>query len=73
MSTNTEDENQPTEQPVLIDSNSLLSDADKRFLYGLLPDWVKEVPLGLDPTMYGTLTRDGDIAIKERVDNLLNR
>jgi len=39
-------------------------------LLSLLPDWVEEVPKGLDPTMYGTGTYEGDLSIKKRVDDI---
>jgi len=35
--------------------------------------WVKEVPEGLDPTFYGTLTYDGDKEVNETVKKLLNQ
>ena len=43
---------------------------DCRFLLSFVPDWAKIVPLGLDPTFYGTLTSEGDLAIKKRVDEI---
>lgn len=45
---------------------------DAKFIYSLLPDWVKnKAPEGLDPTMYGTLSKEGDDEIQERVKQIL--
>jgi hypothetical protein len=47
-------------------------DAAKRdiaFLLGLVL-WDEEVPEGLDPTMYGTGSYQGDVEIKQRVDKI---
>ena len=52
-------------------STAMLSDEDKQFLYGLMPEWVKDTPRGLCPTIYGTGSLEGDIEIKRRVDYLL--
>jgi len=52
-------------------SNSLPT-KDAEFIYSLLPDWVKsKAPEGLDPTMYGTLSKEGDDEIQERVKQIL--
>lgn len=49
-----------------------LSNKDAEFIYSLLPDWVKnKAPEGLDPTMYGTLSKEGDDEIQERVKQIL--
>ena len=46
---------------------------DAEFIYSLLPDWVKnKAPEGLDPTMYGTLSKEGDDEIQERVKQILS-
>ena len=37
---------------------------DARFLLGFVPEWAKEVPEGLDPTFYGTLSAAGDREVK---------
>lgn len=37
------------------------------FLLTLVPEWAKEAPKGLDPTMYGTGTQVGDAMIVDRV------
>jgi hypothetical protein len=44
--------------------------SDFRFLLSLAPEWTKIVPRNLDPTFYTTLTYEGDLAIKERVDKI---
>jgi len=44
---------------------------DKQFLWNLMPEWVKESAVGLDPTMYGTGTYEGDCAIRLRVQEIL--
>jgi len=44
--------------------------ADIKFLMSFVPEWAKEVPRGLDPTFYGTLSYDGDMKVKKRVDEL---
>jgi hypothetical protein len=49
------------------------SEDDVKIIKSLLPEWVKEVPEGLDPTMYGTGTQEGDEAVKKRVDEILKR
>lgn len=48
-----------------------MNKSDQEFIYNLLPTWVKEVPKGADPTMYGTLTEEGDNKVQERVNSLL--
>jgi hypothetical protein len=45
---------------------------DAKFIYSLLPDWVKnKATERLDPTMYGTLSKEGDDEIQERVKQIL--
>jgi len=44
---------------------------DLIFLLSLLPDWVKEVPKGLDATFYGTGSYEGDLKVKQRIEKLL--
>ena len=46
--------------------------ADKKYIWELMPGWIKEQPEGLFPTMYGTLSREGDIKVRERVERILN-
>ena len=47
--------------------------SDAEFIRSLLPPWAKTVPEGLDPTMYGTLSAEGDRGVKERVDRILSK
>ncbi len=49
-----------------------MNNEDKKFLWNLMPDWVKESQPGLCPTMYGTSTYKDDCAITERVKHLLS-
>lgn len=44
---------------------------DAVFLWQLLPIWIKEFPVGLAPMFYGTLDRNGDIKIANRVKKIL--
>jgi hypothetical protein len=45
---------------------------DAKFIYSLLPDWAKyKAPQGLDPTMYGTLRKETDDEVIERVKRIL--
>lgn len=47
---------------------------DIKFLLSLVPEWAKkEVPEGLDPTFYGTLTEEGDNEIKKRIDEITTK
>ncbi|MGD9157241.1 MAG: hypothetical protein PVG39_02430 [Desulfobacteraceae bacterium] len=41
-----------------------------KFLMSFVPDWAKEVPPGLFPMSYGTLTYDGDLKVKQEVDKI---
>ena len=43
---------------------------DLELLLSFVPDWAKIVPRGLDPTLYGTGTYEGDKEIKKRVDKI---
>jgi hypothetical protein len=45
-------------------------EADIRYLLKFVPPWAKEVPEGLCPTMYGTLTAEGDRKVKAEVDRI---
>ncbi len=40
------------------------------YLLTLLPGWDKEIPKDLDPTFYMTTTYEGDVEVKEKVDEL---
>lgn len=46
---------------------------DAKLLYGLLPEWTKKAPSGLHPTLYGTLTQEGDQAIVNKVKAILKK
>ena len=48
-----------------------MTDEDVKFIYSLLLPWVKEAPKGLDPTMYGTLTQEGDQEVVDKVNDIL--
>ena len=50
----------------LADRDALASDVE--FLLSFVPAWAKDVPDGLGPTFYGTLSADGDREVKARVD-----
>jgi hypothetical protein len=39
----------------------------------LMPDWVKDIPKGLCATMYGTGSYEGDLEVKEKVDDYFNK
>ena len=41
-----------------------------KYLLSFVPDWAKEVPKGLNPTFYGTLTYKGDLEVKAMVDDI---
>ena len=41
-----------------------------RYLLKFMPEWVREVPDGLCPIMYGTLSAEGDRKVKARVDQI---
>lgn len=45
---------------------------DMNFFIMLVPDWVKNVPEGLDPTMYGTGSFDEDMKINKKYNTLLD-
>ncbi|MCP4493254.1 MAG: hypothetical protein GY820_39020 [Gammaproteobacteria bacterium] len=46
---------------------------DVEFLLALLPEWAKNPQPGLDPTMYGTGTYDGDIQVNQRLLKLMKK
>jgi hypothetical protein len=53
------------------DSHKHLSCDDFKFLLSLIPDTLKsDIPVGLDPTMYHTLSVEGDTKIKKRLEEL---
>jgi hypothetical protein len=60
------------EQLRIANVSKSLPTEDAKFIYSLLPDWVKnKAPERLDPTMYGTLSKEGDDEIQERVKQIL--
>ena len=44
---------------------------DAKFIWSLMPGWVKKQSKGLDPTFYGTLSCEGDKEIHKRVKEIL--
>ena len=51
-----------------------VSREDADFIWGLLPEWVKEHGTeadAYDPMWFGTLSREGDIRIGKRVRKIL--
>lgn len=38
-----------------------------------LTDWTKEIPAGLDPTFYHTGSYEGDLELKEQIDEIRDR
>jgi len=60
------------EQQLILSSvvKSLPSE-DVEFIYSLLPKWTKEAPIGLNPTLYGTLTQEGDQKVIDRLNKIL--
>ena len=49
-----------------------MTQEEAQFIWSLMPLWVKEQPNGLDNKFYGTLSREGDVEISERVRSILN-
>lgn len=53
-----------------------LTQEDKDYLWSLMPKWVKEVPgkeHSFDPMFFGTLSREGDLEVHNKVVKLLNQ
>lgn len=53
-----------------------LTKEDKDFLWGLMPEWVKEVPNeehSFDPMFFGTLSRESDLEVHEAVKKILDQ
>jgi hypothetical protein len=53
-----------------------ITQEDKDYLWSLMPTWVKKVPSknqSWDPTFYGTLSREGDLTVHNKVIQLLNQ
>ena len=55
----------------LTDVVKSLPSEDLKFIYSLLPEWTKEAPSGLNPTLYGTLTQEGDQKVIDRLNEIL--
>lgn len=56
--------------------SKVLTQDDLDFLWELMPNWVKELPEEEDPEhglIYGTLSRQGDIDVHNKVVKLLNQ
>lgn len=51
--------------------NVRLSLPDAKYIRSLLPDWTKEAPKGLHPTMYGTCTQEGDQKVIDNINRIL--
>jgi hypothetical protein len=49
------------------------TEQDIAFIWGLMPPWVKNTPEGLDPTMYGTLSAEGDRGVAKRLEMVFKR
>lgn len=49
-------------------SNDLLEAC--KYLMSFVPEWAENVPEGLDPIFYGTLSYNGDLEVKKRVDEI---
>jgi len=56
-------------------SKEEITQEDKDYLWSLMPLWVKKVPSDekLDKTFFGTLSREGDLKVHNRVAKLLNQ
>ena len=53
-----------------------ITQEDKDYLWSLMPTWVKKVPIADDswgPTYFGTLSREGDLTVHNKVIQLLNQ
>jgi hypothetical protein len=46
---------------------------DIKFLLSFVPEWAKKSESGLAPTMYGTLTHEGDLKIIKRVNQIRHK
>jgi len=47
---------------------------DADYIWSVLPKWVKEIPekeRGFDPSFFGTTSRSGDIAVHNKVKEIL--
>jgi hypothetical protein len=51
-----------------------ITEQEAKFIWSLLPIWVKEIPSeehNYDPTYFGTLSREGDIGVHNKVKRIL--
>lgn len=48
-----------------------MTEQDKKYIWDLMPSWVKTVPKGLCPTMYGTGSYEGDLKVRTKVAEIL--
>ena len=46
---------------------------DIEFLLSFLPQWVRKVEKGLDATMYGTGTYEGDKNVQDKLKKILKK
>jgi hypothetical protein len=53
-----------------------VSPEDAEYLWVCMPQWIKEVPgpeHAWDPMYFGTLSREGDLAVQKEVKRILKR
>ena len=52
-----------------------LTQEEMDYIWSLMPTWVKTIDEGeeYNPMFYGTLSRDGDIEVHDKVKELLNQ
>lgn len=50
-----------------------MNNDNAHFLWNLMPEWVRKDEPGLDPTMYGTGTYEGDLEVQKKVREILNK
>lgn len=57
-------------------SKEEITQEDKDYLWSLMPLWVKKIPSenhSWDSTYFGTLSREGDLQVYNKVIQLLNQ
>tara|TARA_R100000734_G_C3231586_1_gene39399 strand:+ start:68 stop:259 length:192 start_codon:yes stop_codon:yes gene_type:complete len=57
-------------------SKEEITQEDKDYLWSLMPRWVKKVPSenhSLDSIYFGTLSREGDLKVHNKVIQILNQ
>jgi len=62
-----------TEQYAQRQDDGWVSLEDIYFLLKFVPEWAKNVPKGLGETFYGTLSYEGDLKVKERLDQIISK